>query len=586
MATTTAADVLVQTLENWGVTVIFGLPGDGINGIMESLRVAKDRIRFIQVRHEEAAAFMACAYAKYTGKLGVCIATSGPGGVHLLNGLYDAKFDGAPVLAITGHHFHDLIDTHSQQDLDLDRLYMDVAVYNTRVMGPEHVEGVSNLACRMALSRRGVAHINFPTDTQSMPVKDRTRSDRNIPGHSETSVMGHRFGIPAPAELHRAADVLNAGSKVAILAGQGALHAGEELEALAEKLGAPIIKALMGKACVPDDSPYTTGGIGLLGTKPSEEVMGDCDTLFLIGTSFPYIEYYPKPGQARGVQLDRDPGRIGLRYPVEVGLVGDARATLQVLLPLLQNKTNQKFLKKAQDGMQDWRKLMRERGLRRDTPMKPQVVAWELNQRLTDDAIVSCDSGTITTWFARQISARKNQMFSLSGTLATMACGLPYAIASQIAYPNRLCVAFVGDGGFTMLMGEFATAVKYKLPIKVIVMKNNSLGQIRWEQMVFLGNPEYECDLHPIDFAAFARACGGQGFTVSDPEKCGDVIAQALATPGPVVIEAIIDHNEPPMPGKITAKQALHFAEALARGTPERMKIVATVTEDKIREMV
>ncbi len=584
--TKTAADVLIETLEHWGVEVIFGIPGDGINGIMESLRTAQGRIRFVQVRHEEAAAFMACAYAKFTGKLGVCLATSGPGGIHLLNGLYDAKLDGQPVVAITGHHYHDLIDTHQQQDVDLDRVYMDVSVYNARVMGPMHVRSVAHLACRMALSRRGVAHINFPTDTQSMTIDEDVRSPANLPGHAETDVFARRSGLPAPQDLERAADILNAGSRIAILAGQGALHARYELIAMAAKLGAPIIKPLLGKACVPDDSPYTTGGIGLLGTAPSEEAMQNCDTLLLVGTSFPYIEFYPKPGRARCIQIDRDPGRIGLRCPVEVGLAGDAKATLEALQPLLRRKTNRRFLERAQDGMRSWRKLMQERASRMDMPMKPQVMADAIGRLIDDDAIVCCDSGTIATWFARHIPARGEQMHSLSGTLATMANGLPYTIAAQIAHPDRQCIGYVGDGGFTMLMCEFITAVKYKLPIKIFINKNNTLGQIKWEQMVFLGNPEYGCELQPIDFAAFARACGGHGFTIEDPKRCHDIVAQALATPGPVVVEGIVDPYEPPMPGKIKVKQALHFAESLARGTPNRMKIISTVTEDRIREMV
>lgn len=586
MASPTAADILVETLCAWGVDTIFGLPGDGINGIMESLRAQEKRIRFIQVRHEESAAFMACAYAKYTGRLGVCLATSGPGGIHLLNGLYDAKLDGQPVLAITGHHYHDLIDTHAQQDVSLDRIFMDVAVYNTRIMGPEHVGNVVNLACRTALARHGVAHINFPVDTQSLPVSAGERSPRNIPDFADTQVYAARAALPAAPDVKRAAEVLNTGSKVAILAGRGALGATDELLALADTLGAPIIKALLGKACVPDDSPYTTGGIGLLGTLPSQEAIETCDTLLMVGTSFPYIEFYPKPGSVRAVQIDRDPARIGLRYPVEVGLAGDSRETLRVLIPLLRQKEDRRFLETAQKGMKEWWDLMRERGTRRDTPMKPQVVAWELGQRLRADAIVSCDSGTIATWFARQIPVKAGQMHSLSGTLATMANGLPYTIAAQIAYPERQCVAFVGDGGFSMLMAEFSTAVKYRLPIKVFIIKNNSLGQIKWEQMVFLGNPEYGCDLHPIDFAACARAMGAKAWTVEDPAMCGDVVAQALAEPGPVVVEAVVDPHEPPMPAKIKAKQALHFAKSLAKGTPERMKIASTVAEDRIRELI
>ncbi len=579
----TAADILIETLHDWGVEVVFGLPGDGINGIMEALRMRQETIRFVQVRHEEAAAFMACAYAKYTGKLGVCLATSGPGGLHLLNGLYDAKMDRQPVLAITGHHYHDLIDTHAQQDVDLDRVFEDVSVYNARMMGPAHVENVTDLACRTALAYQGVAHITFPVDLQEQAGGERSR--RNVPGHN-ADVHAQSARLPDEADLRRAAEILAAGRKVAILAGQGALQATDELEQLAEYLAAPIVKALLGKAAVPDDSPYTTGGIGLLGSKPSQEALEECDTLLIVGSSFPYIEFYPKPGQARGVQIDLDPARIGLRYPVEVGLVGDSRRTLQALLPLLQRTEERSFLATAQEGMTKWRALMEERGTRPDTPMKPQVVAWELGKRLSSTAIVSCDSGTITTWFARQIPARRGQMHSLSGTLATMGNGLPYAIAAQLAYPDRQCVAFVGDGGFSMLMAEFATAVKYELPIKVVVIKNNTLGQIKWEQMVFLGNPEYGCDLHPIDFAAFARACGGAGFRIEDPAQCGAVLDQALGTRGPVVVEAVVDPFEPPLPPKITAKQAMKFAESLARGEPNRGKIALTVLKDRVRELI
>ncbi len=581
---TTAADILIDTIYDWGVEVIFGLPGDGINGIMEALRDRQNKIRFIQVRHEEAAAFMACAYAKYTGNLGVCLATSGPGGLHLLNGLYDAKLDGQPVLAITGHHYHDLIDTHSQQDVDLDKVFMDATVYNARVMGPAHVETIADLACRAALSKRGVAHINFPVDFQSQNA-EKQGSKRNVPHHT-SDVFARSARMPNENDLLRAAAILNDGQKIAILAGRGALNATDELEEIANKLGAPIVKALLGKAAVPDFSPYTTGGIGLVGTKPSQEVMEECDTLLMVGTSFPYLEYLPKPGQAQGIQIDLDPMRIGLRYPVEVGLVGDSRRTLQALLPLLDCHEDRSFLEKAQSGMREWWQLMQERSTRPDKPMKPQVVAWELGKRLSETAIVSADSGTITTWWARQIPVKRGQMHSVSGTLASMACGLPYAIAAQIAYPNRQCVAFVGDGGFSMLMAEFATCVKYQLPVKIIVIKNNSLGQIKWEQMVFLGNPEYGCELHPIDFAAVARACGGTGFTIEDPADCGAVLDRALATPGPVVVEAIVDPFEPPLPPKTTLDQAAKLAQSLAKGEPNRDKIALTILSDKVRELV
>ena len=579
----TSSDVLVETLLEWGVDTVFGIPGDGVNGVIEAFRTHQDKIRFIQARHEEAAAFMACGYAKYTGKLGVCVATSGPGAIHLLNGLYDAKLDNVPVLAITGLQFHDLIGTFTQQDVALDKLFMDVCVYNERVMGAAHVENITELACRTALAYHGVSHITIPVDFQESPCEK--RSKRNKP-HHVSNVWARSARLPAEADLRAAADILNSGKKIAMLAGRGALDATDELEKVAELLGAPIIKPLLGKACVPDDSPYTTGGIGLLGTRPSQEAIESCDTLFMIGTSFPYIEFMPKPDQARAVQIELDPKRIGLRYPVEVGLVGDSKRCLQELMPLLQRSDDRSFLEKAQKGMKAWNEVMLKQAQRTDKPMKPQVVAWELGKRLRDDAIVSCDSGTIATWWARHVPAKRGQMHSLSGNLATMAPGLPYAIGAQVAFPDRQCVAFVGDGGFSMLMADFVTAVKYKLPIKVVIIKNNTLGQIKWEQMVFLGNPEYVVDLHPIDFAAFARACGGTGFTIDDPKDCGRILDEALNTAGPVVIEAVVDPFEPPMPPKITLEQAAHFAESLVRGEPNRKEIAFTVAEDKVKELI
>ena len=579
----TAADVLIDAIHDWGVEVVFGLPGDGINGIMEALRTRQDRVRFVQVRHEETAALMACAYAKYTGRLGVCLATSGPGGIHLLNGLYDAKLDGQPVLAITGLAYSDLINTHTQQDVELDRVFVDVCKYNARVMTAAHVENVVDLACRTSLAYRGVSHVTIPVDVQEMPVKH--RSKRNVPHHT-SDAWARSARLPSDEDLEKAADVLNAGKKIAILAGRGALGATDELLAMAEQLGAPIVKPLLGKAAVPDDSPYTTGSIGLLGTRPSQEALETCDTLLIVGTTFPYIEYYPKPGQARAVQIELDPVRIGLRYPVEVGLIGDRRRTLHALAPLLHRHTDRGFLERAQQGMKNWSAVMHEQETRSDKPMKPQVVAAELGRRLRDDAIVSCDSGTIATWWARHIPARRGQMHSLSGNLATMANGLPYAMAAQIAYPERQCVAFVGDGGFAMLMAEFVTCVKYRLPVKVVIVKNNTLGQIKWEQIVFLGNPEYGCELEPIDFAAFARACRGTGFTIEDPADCGRVLDEALATPGPVIVEALVDPFEPPMPPKVTADQTMKLAEALVRGQPDRAKIALTILSDKVRELI
>ncbi|MEX1049493.1 MAG: thiamine pyrophosphate-dependent enzyme [Akkermansiaceae bacterium] len=585
MSSKTAADVLIETIHSWGVDIIFGIPGDGINGIIEALRKRQDKIRFIQVRHEESAAFMACAYAKYTGKLGCCIATSGPGGIHLLNGLYDAKLDGQPVLAITGLQFHDLVGTHTQQDVALDKLFMDVSVYNERIMGPMHVEAVTHLACRTALAYRGVSHITMPVDMQSMDMKEGHKSERNEPAFA-SNVFARSTKLPPAGDLDAAAQILNAGKKVAILAGAGALGAGAELEQIADLLGAPIIKPILGKACVPDDSPFCTGSIGLLGTLPSQEAIEDCDTLLMVGTSFPYLEFMPKPGQAKAVQIDINPIRIGLRYDIDVGLVGDSHSTLADLSGRLKRKDNRSFLTKAQKGMKEWEELMKGRGTRTDFPLKPQVVAYELNKRLTDNAIISCDSGSITTWWARYLKARGEQKYSLSGTLATMASGLPYTLAAQLAFPDRQCVAVIGDGAFSMLMADFVTAVKYELPIKVIVFSNRSLAQIKWEQMVFLGNPEYVCDLAPIDFAAVARACGGTGFMVDKAEDLPRILDQAFATPGPVVVDCIVDPHEPPMPPKVKAKQALHFAESLAKGTPNRGKIAITSAKNTVRELV
>jgi len=585
MAKRTASDVLVDTLIEWGVDTVFGIPGDGINGVIEALRLKQDKIRFIQVRHEEAAAFNACAYAKFTGRLGVCLSTSGPGGIHLLNGLYDAKLDGQPVLAITGLQFHDLLHTFTQQDVELDKLYMDVAVYNVRVMGPAHMQNAVALACRSALAYHGVAHVTIPVDMQSEPVEEDTRSERNIAGHVSDR-MAAPGNLASEAQMAQAAAILNAGKRVVILAGRGAIGAGDALAALAERLGAPIVKPLLGKSVVPDGSPYTTGGVGLLGTKPSQEALEGCDTLLIAGSSFPYIEYYPKPGQARAVQIDMDPQRIGLRYPVEAGLVGDVKTVVEALLPQLDRHEDRRYLEAAQADMQDWLALMEERGTRRDKPMKPEVVAYELNKLLADDAIVTTDSGTITTWIARQLMIRGDMMFSCSGNLATMACGLPYAIAAAIAFPDRQVVAFVGDGGLTMLLGELATCVKYNLNVKVVVIKNDVLGQIKWEQMVFLGNPEYVCELQPIDFATVARGFGIAGYDCDDPAAIGATLREALGRPGPAVIAAAVDPNEPPMPPKATLKQVSNLARALAEGTPNRGKIALTIGSDLVRELV
>ncbi len=580
----TVGERLIERLSEWGVDTIFGFPGDGINGIFEGLRVFQDKVRFIQVRHEEAAAFAALGYAKYTGRLGVCLATSGPGGIHLLNGLYDAKCDGHAVLAITGHTFHDLIGTHYQQDVDLDKLYMDVSVYSERVMGPAHLTNVVDEAIKTALTRRGVAHVNIPKDFQDMKITGGERSSANIGNHSG-GYFAPVYPTPTHQELQQAADIINKGKNVAIFVGRGCLGAGSELLELSEKVGGPIVKALLGKAVVPDMDPHTTGGLGLLGTAPSQDALEECDTLIMAGTSFPYMEFLPKPGQAKCVQIDIDPARLGLRHPVDVGIACDAKTTLSALLPLLKKKSHD-FLKKSQKHMESWNKLMEERGTRTDSPMKPQVVTHHLNKLLANDAIVSSDSGTIATWTARYIEMRGDMMFSLSGSLATMANGLPYSIGAAVAYPGRQVVCIVGDGGLSMLIAELATLAKYKLNVKVIVIKNNVLGQIKWEQMVMNANPEFGVDLEPIDFAGVAKSCGIAGFTLDRAENAESILREALNYPGPALVDAVVDANEPPMPGKIKTEQAVHFAEALARGDKNAGKIIETVLKDQVREVL
>lgn len=580
----TTAELLVGRLIEWGVDTIFGFPGDGVNGIFDALRTNQEKLKFIQVRHEEAAAFAACGYAKYTGRLGVCIATSGPGGIHLLNGLYDAKCDGQPVLAITGHTFHDLIGTHYQQDVDLDKLYMDVAAYNQRVTGPDHMTNVLDEAIKTALAYRTVAHITIPKDVQDWNSESK-RSPANVQQHSADLFAA---AIPAPSQeqLARAAAIVNQGSKVAILAGRGCLNARAEVLELAQTVAGPIIKPLLGKAVVPDRDPYTTGGIGLLGTAPSQDALQECDTLVIAGSGFPYLEFYPKPGKAKAVQIDISPTRIGLRYPAEVGLVGDCRTVLRALLPMIEKKSDQSFIETCQKRMKSWNELTEERGRRTDVPMKPQAVTYHLNKLLDSDAIVSADSGTIATWAARYIEIRDRMQFSLSGSLATMANGLPYSIGAAVAYPNRQVVCIVGDGGLTMLMGELATLVKYKLNVKVIVVKNNTLGQIKWEQMVMEGNPQFGVDLQPIDFAGIAMNCGAAGFTIEKPEEAEEVLRHALAHDGPAVVQAVVDPNEPPLPGNVTTEQFVKFSEALLKGQKDGWKILKTVMKDKVREVV
>jgi pyruvate dehydrogenase (quinone) len=577
------ADIVAESLIDWKVEVIFGLPGDGINGFIEALRRRQNKIKFILVRHEESAAFMACAYAKYTGKLGACVATSGPGAIHLLNGLYDAKADNTPVIAITGTTYSDLINSSYQQDVNLLQLFSDVSVYNDMITVPEQAEMAVDIACRTALAQRGVSHLTIPINIQEEKLKGKY-SRHNVAYH--TSDVYFSQTIPNYPLLEKAAKILNEGNRVVILVGQGALEAGDEVLAVAEKLRSPIVKALLGKAVIPDGNPYTTGGIGLLGTTPSSDAMDESDTLLMVGTSFPYVEYLPKPGQARGIQIDIKPDKIGLRYPVELGLVGDSKIILSALIPLLKKKDNSEFLKSKQNGMENWNALLLEKSTRTDKPIKPQVIAKAVSEELDDDAIISVDCGTNTSWAARYINIRKGMKFSVSGTLSSMANGLPYAIAAQIAYPERQSVAFVGDGGLTMLMGEFATAVQYDLPIKVIVIKNNTLGMIRWEQMGFLGNPEFGVEFSPIDFSKIAEACGGKGYVIKEPNEVKFKIHQAMKEKKPTIVEAYVDPFEPPMPPKVGMEYVKNLAESFAKGQPYAGRIGLTLFRDKVHEVL
>jgi thiamine pyrophosphate-dependent acetolactate synthase large subunit-like protein len=576
MNSQTGAERLIDGLIAWGVDRVFGMPGDGINGVMEAIRRRRGEIRFVQVRHEESAALMACAHAKWTGKLGCCLATTGPGGIHLLNGLYDAKFDHAGVIAITGLPYHDLVDTFTQQDVDHTKLFADVAAYSTRIMSAAHVDNAVTLACRIASSQHAVAHLAIPTDVQEESLEDAEPSPRNI-AHHASFVSSNGLGVPRDEDLEHAAELLTSGKRVAILAGVGAYDARDELIELADRLAAPIVKALLGKAVVPDDHPLTTGGIGLLGTRPSQQAFEECDTLLIVGSTFPYVEYYPKPGQARGVQIDRDSSRIGLRFPVEVGLVGDARLALQKLLERVERKSDRSFLELAQTRKREWMQLLDgsadgNRGL-----LSPGRLARDLGRCLTDDALVAWDSGHNTGVLARYVQARGDQRFAGSGMMATMGCAVPYAIAAALAFPGRQVVAFTGDGGLSMLLGELATAARYKLPIKVVVMKNNTLGQIKWEQLMFLGNPEYECDLQPIDFARVAEGMGFAAYRVDTAENCQAVLEEALSREGPVLVEATVNPNEPLLPPKRMPKYVENLEKALNAGTPAAEEIRAVL---------
>ncbi len=579
------ADIIVDSLLNLDVKVVFGLPGDGINGVFEALRKKQKKIKFILVKHEESAAFMACAYAKYTGNLGVCVATSGPGAIHLLNGLYDAKLDNTPVLAITGSTYSDLIGSGYQQDVDLVQTFSDVARFNRMIMNPTHAKMVIDMACKSALSLKTVSHITIPIDVQEQKLDK--PSGPKVLGHTTTTSIANytKSSIPDKESVEKAAKILNSGRRVVILAGQGAIGAGSEIIELGKKLGAPIIKALLGKSVIAEDHPLNLGGLGMIGTEPASDAMRQSDTLLLVGTSFPYLEYLPRPGKARGVQIDINPEKIGTRYPVDVGLVGDSRHTLRELNSKIKTKPQQKFLRSKQKAMQKWDKTLKSRA-RESLPLKPQYIAHLISKELDEDAIVSVDSGTNTVWAARYVDIRKDMKFSLSGTLASMGCGLPYSIAAKIAHPKQQSVALVGDGGLTMLMGEFTTAVQYDLPITVIVFKNNTLGMIRWEQMAFMGNPEYGVEFSNVDYAKFAEACGGLGYSVESPEDAKKIIPKVLKNKKPTIVEVSVDPFEPPIPPKVDNEFVTNLTASFVKGQPYKDRIGLTMFRDQVHEIL
>ncbi|HKF92329.1 MAG TPA: thiamine pyrophosphate-dependent enzyme [Acidimicrobiia bacterium] len=584
---TIASELLIERLADWGVDTVFGLPGDGINGIMEGLRRHRDRVRFVLVHHEEAAAFMASGYAKSTGRLGVCLATSGPGGVHLLNGLYDAKLDHQPVLAITGMQATSVLGTDFQQEVHLDRLYDDVAEFDAMVHVPVSIPALVDRAVRTSLAHGTVSHLTFPVDMQEAPA-DAQPWEGGL-GTSRTPASAPVFieapGLPRRENLERAATVLNDSDKIVMLVGIGARHARDDVLAVAEKIGSPIVKSLSGKAVVPDGHPLTTGGLGLLGTSPSENAIDGCDALFMVGTNFPFTSYLPDPGNVRCVQIDSDPVRVGDRMPTDVPLVGDAHETLEALLPLLERKTDREFLERAQAEMDEWRADMQALEDPEREPIQPQYLMRVIDRLARDDAILASDSGTIATWAARHFDIRADREFYLSGNLATMAPGLPYTIAAQWAHPGRQCIAFIGDGGFAMLMAEFLTATRYDRPIKVIVCNNGVLGQILWEQMV-LGYPEHGVRWErPADFAPWAQACGALGITVDKPGDVESAIADAFAHPGPALVDVRVNPDEPPMPAKVRYDQAKGFAQSFLKGQPRRASIASTVFRDRIEQM-
>jgi len=586
MASTTS-DQMVQRLYDWGVRRIFGYPGDGINGLMGALNRFGGKIEFVQARHEELAAFMACAHAKFTGEVGVCMATSGPGAIHLLNGLYDAKADHQPVLAIVGQTARTAMGGDYQQEADLHSLFKDVAhEYVQTAMAPGQMRHLVDRAFRIARDQRAVTCIIVPHDLQEeKAVETPPREHGTV--HSGIGVTG-LAAVPGQAALQAAADVLNAGKKVAILAGAGALHATDELVQVAERLGAGIAKALLGKAAVPDDLPFVTGSIGLLGTQPSWEMMSDCDTLLMVGSSFPYSEFLPKEGQARGVQIDIDARKVSIRYPMDVNLVGDSRETLQALLPLLQQKADRAWLDKIEDDVRQWWQVLEARAMNSADPINPQRVFWELSPRLPDGCILTCDSGTSAAWYARDLKIRRGMMGSLSGGLATMGPAVPYALAAKFAHPGRPVIALLGDGAMQMIgiNGLITIAQQWKRwsdPRLVVMLLNNSdLNMVTWEQRVSAGDPKFETSqqLPQFAYAEYARMLGLHGIRCDDPERVGAAWEEALAAGRPALVEFVVDGNVPPVPPHVTAKQVKGYASAVLKRDPESVSmLIATAKE-------
>ncbi|HVV04490.1 MAG TPA: thiamine pyrophosphate-requiring protein [Puia sp.] len=586
------SDFLIERLCQWGISRIFGFPGDGINGVLGALNRAKEKMSFIQTRHEELAAFMACAHAKFTGQVGVCMATSGPGAIHLLNGLYDAKLDHQPVVAIVGQQSRMALGGSYQQEVDLVSLFKDVAhEYVHMITTPAQARHVIDRAVRIARAERTVTCIIIPNDVQELKAEQppmKHGSVRTGIGHAQLNL------VPPTRELQRAADILNAGEKVAILVGAGALQAAEEVMSIAETLGAGVAKALLGRAVLPDDLPYVTGAIGLLGTAPSWEMMRDCDTFLMIGSGFPYSEFLPKDGQARGVQIDIDPKMLSLRYPMEVNLIGDSKKTLEALLPLLEYKDKRAWRNTIEENIRKWWKLLEARAMNSANPINPQRVFWELSPLLPDNCILTSDSGSSANWFARDLKIRKGMMATLSGNLATMCPGVPYAIAAKFAYPDRVAIALVGDGAMQMLGNNALISIaKYWREwadprLVILVLNNGDLNQVTWEQRIMEGDPRFEASQQLPDFpyARYAEILGLIGVKVDDPENLSAAWKAVLDAPRPAVLEVLTDPNVPTIPPHVTFDEMKKFARALLTGDPEETGIIRSTFKEVVQEII